>query len=327
MIVLRIERASGVSPIDPEDLTMPAPSLLIIANIRGKRRAERFSSVLGQLHALGAETEVKHVETPGDAAKFAAAAVHAWRSDSEKAPTRLVVAGGDGTFNDVINGLDGAHIPVAFLPLGTANVLAYELDLPKYPTALARIIVEGTARLAHTGRVNGRLFILMAGIGIDAEVCERINRRSKALFRKGAYVKVTIDRWFAYFPRRYRIVVDGVVHHAASAVVTNAGHYAGPFLIAPEAGLDKPELHVCLYLTPGRMSVIRYGLGMITGRLYGMKDYKVVAGRTITIQADDGLSAALGDVEADPVQADGDVVTHLPAEISLADEQVMLVRR
>ena len=282
---------------------------------------------MAHLHSLGAETEIKHVRLPGDGAVYAQAAAAHWASGSEDAPTRLVVAGGDGTFNDVINGLAGVRMPVAFLPLGTANVLAYELHLPKDPAALAQIILDGTARRAHTGRVNGRLFILMAGIGIDAEVCARIDRRSKAVFRKGAYVKVTIDRWFAYVPRRYRVVVDGVVYHAASAVVTNAGHYAGPFLIAPDASLDSPELHVCLYITSGRMSVIRYGLGMITSRLSGMADYKIVSGRNITIQADDGLKSALGGVEADPVQADGDVVTHLPAQISLADEQVMLVRR
>lgn len=306
---------------------MPAPRLLIIANIRGGRRARRFEAVLAHLHDHGAETEIQHVRTPGDAAVFARAAAEAWAGGGENAPTRLVVAGGDGTFNDVINGLDGALMPVAFLPLGTANVLAYELHLPKDPGALAGVILEGTARPAHTGRVNGRLFILMAGIGIDAEVCERIDRRSKAVFRKGAYVKVTVDRWIAYFPRRYRVVVDGTVYHAASAVVTNAGHYAGPFLIAPDASLDTPELHVCLYLTPGRMSVIRYGLGMITGRLSGMADYKVVAGRDITIDADDGLTSTLDGAAADPVQADGDVVTHLPAKIGLAEEQVLLVRR
>ena len=104
---------------------MPAPRLLIIANIRGGRRARRFEAVLAHLHRLGAETEIQHVRMPGDGAVLAQAAAAHWASGGEDAPTRLVVAGGDGTFNDVINGLAGALMPVAFLPLGTANVLAY----------------------------------------------------------------------------------------------------------------------------------------------------------------------------------------------------------
>ena len=132
---------------------MNLPRLLVIANVRGAARERRFAAVLAALGRLGAQVDVVRVDGPGDAARHARAAV-AGNSGVE----RLVVAGGDGTMNDAVNGLDGATLPVAFLPLGTANVLAQELALPRHPDALARVEpLRVTDEQAPCVRLRGRL--------------------------------------------------------------------------------------------------------------------------------------------------------------------------
>ena len=293
---------------------MSLPRLLVIANVRGAARERRFAAVLAALGRAGAQVDVVRVESPGDAARHARAAV-AGNSGVE----RLVVAGGDGTMNDAVNGLDGATLPVAFLPLGTANVLAQELALPRHPDALARWILHGRAEPVHLGRANGRLFLLMAGVGIDAEVCERIDRGMKSRFRQGAYVATTIERWLRYRPRRYRLTVDGVAYDAASAVVSNAVHYGGPFVFAPEADFREPLLHVCLFRRSGRMAATRYMIAMVLGLLPRMRDFAIVTGRHVVIEAEPGAPAG------DPVQVDGDVLARLPVTIEVAEKRLFLV--
>src|SRR3546814_9466979 len=92
----------------------------------------------------------------------------------------LVAAGGDGTINGVVNGLAGGGVPLALLPLGTANVLAAEIGLEESPAEIVRAILRGPAVPIHLGDVNGRHFTLMAGIGLDADVVAAVNPRLRS---------------------------------------------------------------------------------------------------------------------------------------------------
>ncbi|NQW11929.1 MAG: diacylglycerol kinase family lipid kinase [Alphaproteobacteria bacterium] len=292
-------------------------SLWVIANVRGSRRRLRYARVMEAIRGLGADIVVHRVEAPGDAKRHAAAARVAWLAGT--GPDRLIVAGGDGSMNDVINGLAGAGLPTGFLPLGSANVLAQELALPRDPAALARILLFGPVVEACLGRANGRLFLLMAGVGLDAEVCDRIHRPLKRYIRQGAYVLTTISRWLAYRSRRYRVTVDGQMFEVASALICNARHYGGPFISAPDADITKPVLHVCLFGVSGRFRAIAYMAGMFLGTLHGMAGFRIVPGTHITVEAEPGHQGR------DPVQGDGDTIAELPVEITVAEERLQLI--
>jgi YegS/Rv2252/BmrU family lipid kinase len=273
--------------------------LLVILNpAAGQRRARRCQAVLAHLRAAGCKVEVRRTAAAGDAERVAGAARGAdWEA--------VVAAGGDGTVLEVVNGLTPAAPPLAVLPLGTANVLAAEIGLPRSPRALARTLAHGPVQRVYPGRIGARRFMMMVGVGLDARTIAAVDPALKRLTGKGAYYWAAAGRLLATEHPLYDVTVDGVTRRAASVIVANGHYYAGRFVCAPEARLTDPEFHVCLFTRPGRWPALRYGLATMLGRLDRLDDYQVVRGRRIAISGPAG----------DPVQADGDLVARLPVEV------------
>ena len=155
--------------------------VLVIRNpTAGGSTRPRFGRVLEHLARFGATVTVRETTCRGDAEQIAASA----SSDTFD----VVAAGGDGTINEVANGLAGKDLPLAIVPLGTANVLAVEIGMPLRARRIARAIACGDVRSVHVGMVNGRRFLMMAGVGFDAHVVANVNPRLKRAFGKLAYV-------------------------------------------------------------------------------------------------------------------------------------------
>lgn len=286
-------------------------------NAGRRRRRERLQAVVAELERLGLQVEIKLTAGPGDAMRYAREARDARIAGpgAGDGPDVVVAAGGDGTINEVVNGMAGGSVPLALLPLGTANVLAAEIGLADQPQDVVRAILYGPVVPIHLGDVNGRRFTVMAGIGLDADVVASVDQRLKRRTGKFAYAVATLQRWLDYRRHRFLIEIDGVPHQAAAAVVANGHYYAGRFVCAGEARLTDPYLHVCLFENPGRWQAACYMLGLFTGFLPRLKSYRVVPGREIAI-LEEG---------ARPVQGDGDIIARLPVRIRVADETVPLV--
>ena len=295
-----------------EDL--PAPEgwrrrLLVILNpTAGRRRRSRFLATLDRLGALGCEVTLRETTAPGEAIALARAADPA-------AFDGVVAAGGDGTINEVINGLIGNDLPLALLPLGTANVLAAEIGLGLAPDTVARTIAEGPRRRIACGRAGQRYFTQMAGVGFDAHVVENVDLALKRRIGKGAYVIEAVRQAFRFGFPTYRVTADGETHEAASVIVANGRHYAGRYLLAPEASIEEPVFQVCLFDRGGPLAVARYGLALQTGRLPRRRDLRRIPARRLKIEGPLG----------DPVQGDGDTIARLPIEITLVPDAVDLV--
>jgi YegS/Rv2252/BmrU family lipid kinase len=283
--------------------------LLIIFNPKaGGRRRRRFEAVLAELRRLGCELEIRGTGRRGDAEQLAASAD----------PTRydaLVVAGGDGTINEAVNGLNGAHLPLAIVPLGTANILAAEIGLDTDPCSVARTIALGCPRPISVGLANGRRFILMAGTGFDAHVVQSVDLALKRWVGKGAYAISILRQLFAFDFPEYVVKIDGQTWKAASVLVANAHYYGGRFVCAPAADLRTPSLEVCMFEHRGRLSAIGYALALFTGRLPGLRSYRIVSSDKVQISGGDG----------EPVQGDGDIITHLDATIEVVPEAINLL--
>ncbi len=290
-------------------------NLLVIRNPTAGRRGGLFARTLDCLQALGCQTEVRETATRGDA--------EAWARESVgMGYDAVVAAGGDGTVAEVINGLvavAGAP-PLAILPLGTANVLAIEIGLPADPRALAEVVAAGRARTVCLGRLRDQAgrrthFSLMAGVGFDAHVVAGVNPGLKRALGKGAYVAESLRQLGAFRCPRYRVTVDGAVYEAASLIIANGRHYAGRYVCAPEAAIDDPVLHVCLFERGGPLAVLRYMVALQTGRLARRLDYRILLARHVTIAEPAG----------EPLQADGDIVATLPVEIDVVPDVLRLV--
>jgi diacylglycerol kinase (ATP) len=280
----------------------------------GGRRRARLDQTLKLLRDSGCEVAVRATAARGDAETIARAF-----GGQPRAQDLLVIAGGDGTINEAVNGLlsgggDDAS-PLALVPLGTANVLANEIGLAVAPATVARTIASGAAVRAYVGVANGRCFTAIAGAGFDAHVVANVSLRLKRLLGKGAYVLESLRQlWRFPFPR-YRVTVDGQSYEAASVIVAKGHFYAGRYVCAPEARLDEPEFHVCLFERGGRWNAVRYALALALGRLPRLPDFRILRGRAVTIDGPAG----------DPLQGDGDIITRLPVRIEIAPQPLRLI--
>lgn len=302
-------------------LNAPKSMLLIVNPTAGRRRRGLVDAVIGLVRAEGWAVDVVETAAAGDARRLAATC------DASRYSV-IAVAGGDGTINEVVNGLAGRpDAPaVGIVPLGTANVLAHELGLGFSAAALAQTMVAGRALLVQPGEaIHGagtRCFSLMAGAGFDAKVVAGVSAPLKRRLGRAAYVWRSLVEARRYRPVRYRVEIDGLSYEASSVIVTRSRHYAGPYVVAPMAALGEPLLHVCLFERWGRSHTFRYGLALLLGRLPRMAGYRVVTGRNVKVSV---LNDA-GEPGDQPVQIDGDNALTLPVSIGLSSGAVRLLQ-
>lgn len=292
-----------------------ARRLLVIYNpTAGRRKRRKLDRFLAQLRALGAAVELCATEAPRHAEALARAADPA-RFDA------VVVAGGDGTINEAVNGLSQSPLPLALLPLGTANVLANELRLPRRVKALARLAAFAPARPVWPGEAvaeasgQGRRFLIMAGAGFDADVVEHLDLALKRRAGKLAYVWSILGRLRHYRPCCYKGEVDGAPVEGASLIAAKAHFYGGRFVLAPKARLDEPGLQLAIFADAGRRAALGYLAAMSLGWLQRCRSFRVLAGKSVRLSGPEGA----------PVQLDGDIQLRLPARLGIARTPLLLV--
>lgn len=305
----------AIDAVSRETATGAAPRRLqvIVNPVAGRRKRDLVADSLELLRARGLEITERDTVGPDHARALARDAVG-------EPGDLLLVAGGDGTVNEAVNGLveaaaaTGRRLPLAILPLGTANVLAHEIGLQVRPDAIARTVAEGTARAVTLGRTTSagagsepaaRCFVLMAGVGFDAHVVEGIDLELKKRVGKGAYVWESLRQLATFGFPRYRITIDGRLYDAASAIIANARCYAGPYVVAPAAGLTRPGLQVLVFRRGGPLAVARSAVAMLRNRLSSLPDVSIVEASRIRIEGPEG----------DPVQGDGDTLARLSIDI------------
>jgi len=295
----------------PAGARAPRRVMVVYNPAAGRSRRKRLAAVLELLESRGVAVDTRETARRGDAEEFA-------RQASAADFDLVVAAGGDGTINEVVNGLvdRGAAPGLAIIPLGTANVLACEIGLdPQDAVQVADTIARGPARRVHLGIANCRHFVLMAGAGLDAHVVAGINTTLKRRTGKFAYVVEGVRQAFGYDFPALEIRADGKTYQGRMAVACKGRHYGGPFIAAPDANLESPCLEVCIMPNKGMAGALRYGLALPFGRLPQLPEVQVVSARSITILGPRGA----------PVQADGDIVARLPAEITISAETIELV--
>jgi diacylglycerol kinase (ATP) len=284
--------------------------LLVIYNpAAGRKPGRRLAEVLAHLHGLGSTVVLRETAARGDAEAIARAADPA-EFDA------VAAAGGDGTINEIVNGLATSALPLVVLPLGTGNVLANELGLPRDARRLAELAAFGEAAPIWTGQIGSRHFVMMAGIGFDAAVVAGLDEALKRRIGKLAFVREILVQLWRYDGPRYRIVCDGVEHEVASAVVAKGHFYAGRFVLAPAARIDDSALHVVLFRRSGRGAALLYLAAMGLGLAHRLPSVTIMRTTELTFLGPPGL----------PVEGDGDILAHLPVTVRVSDQPLRVVR-
>ncbi len=283
--------------------------LMVHNPIAGARRVRYLARVLRALDELGVEVEQRDTGMRGDAEAIAADATRAGHD-------AIVVAGGDGTINEVVNGMTADAPPMAIIPMGTANVMALEIGLSRSPRLVARTIAEGRRAPIHLGRANGRRFVMMAGAGFDAKVVARVDPGLKRHIGKGAYVWHSLAELCCTAEGTLRVRLADREEEVGSVLAANGRYYAGRFVAAPAADLSAARLDVYLFKGARRLDIMRYALALGAGRVDRLGDVSRFAARRSEVMGTPGA----------PVQADGDIIATLPVTIELETDAIEILR-
>ncbi len=219
-------------------------SAVIIANPTAGRYAYQVHQLVEAMMYLrrhGWKVELKLTEAVGDARKLAAAAV--------AAKVQVVIAaGGDGTINEVIQELAGSETALGVLPFGTVNVWARETNIPLDCTSARKVLVHGRTRTIDLGCVNQRYFLLMAGIGLDAEVTNAVEK--KPIKRLGVLGYLLAATWLGlgYASFRVNLYMNTRVlkKNALQVIIGNTQLHGGAIKYTWRAQCDDGMLDVCV---------------------------------------------------------------------------------
>jgi YegS/Rv2252/BmrU family lipid kinase len=214
------------------------------------------------LAASGTAGAVRLTEGPGHALELARAAV------ATRVP--LVCAwGGDGTVNEVARAVAGSGTALGIVPSGSGNGLARELGLPWDPARALDVALGRRERVIDVGDVDGRLFVSVAGVGLDAEVAARFNARPAGPRGLWPYVRIGARELLRYRAREYaiRAGTEAWREPALAVVCANARQYGGGAIVAPTARLDDGYLDLVVVAPRPPLVALRDALHLFRGTL------------------------------------------------------------
>jgi len=292
-----------------EETETPRQKVLVVYNPIAGSRSSLLKRTLKSLEGLGVQIALSETKGPGDGETLCRQAL------GQESYSAVVAAGGDGTINEVANGLLGAKTPLGVIPLGTVNLLAMEMGLHKNPVQVADTIAFGPAKPINVGLVNERAFLLMVGAGLDGRVVAGVSSNLKNIIGEGAYAVAGLKEIIFNSPARLMVEADGSKYQAAWAVVSNCSLYGGKFALAPSADLHSAGFSVSLI--PGETQC-----DLLRGLMAVWRDRK--AGRG-WIQLNSVNRVAIRSEQDEPAQMDGDYFAPLPLTITPAPGSLDLI--
>jgi len=263
------------------------------------------------LNRHGCTMEVRKTSGPGHGTEIA-------REVAGHAEAVLAV-GGDGTVNEIVNGLLDAEVPLAILGAGTENLLARYLCMPSQPSDLAHLLLFGRARPFDAARLNDRLFLAVAGFGFDGECVHRLAAKRKGHITHLDYFWPVWRTFWSYRFPSLLVVADGksLFRGPALVFVGVINRYGGGLQLLPRARHDDGLLDVCVIPCSGHFQLLRHGIRVLLRRHIGRGGTIYERARAIRISANEYVA----------VQIDGEADGSVPASISILPAALQFLAR
>lgn len=278
---------------------------------RRQHLLQRTTALLGR---QGIEASLIPTTGPGSATAQA-------RRQIEGGCDLIIAAGGDGTINEVANGMLHTGVPLALFPGGTANVLAREMRVPIHLERAAAQISNLRPALISAGRLrigdsDERCFLCMAGAGLDAEIVSRINLDLKAAAGKLAYYIGGFAQIARPLPE-FEVTVDGKRFEASFALISRVRNYGGDLEIARGASLLRNDFEVVLFRGTLGARYLAYLVGVAFGRAHRMKGCTVLRGHAVICHPSPGHEIY--------AQMDGELAGTLPMTTEIVPDALTLL--
>lgn len=231
---------------------------------------------------------------------------------------RILLGGGDGTINQVLPDLVRAGLPMAIAPLGTANDLARTLGVPESPEEVAAMLVAGRVTRIDLGRVNDKLYANVASIGLGPRVTEALSQELKARLGVLGYPRALLAAYREIKPFVCRLRVDDGAEYRQRAIhlaVGNGRFYGGGAAVFEEAAIDDNRLDLYALAPIPLWRLLLVGPWLKDGRHRELQDVHITHGQRISVHTSRPL----------PISADGEILTHTPAEFEVLPRALPVV--
>jgi diacylglycerol kinase family enzyme len=227
----------------------------------------------------------------------------------------VVAAGGDGTLLEVINRAPG--VPVTVLPLGNENLVARHCGICRSGRMVADIVAAGRVNRLDLARANGRLFCLMASVGLDADVVHRVHRKRRGHINRLSYAVPLLQALGEYrFPSiEVEVEETGERIRGATVFVFNLPEYALGLPIAAGGNPQDGLLDLCVFERPGVLELLRYLAAVVVGKHQEMPDFQHRRVRVVHLST----------TEPAPLQTDGDPAGCLPGTIEVLPQALPML--
>ena len=288
-------------------------SLIILNPSAHGDKAARLLDGLHRLMGSRSDVEIRLTSMPGDAEKLAVEGV-AGGFDA------IIAAGGDGTINEVVNGIvTGAHgikgengVTLGILPIGTMNVFAVELGIPLHSLEKAwEVILGGTTRLLDLPRCRSgtetRYFAQLAGIGLDAEVVNRTTKESKKVLGPLSYLLSLAQVACKKPPRITLTGNDGLERSGSFVLLGNGRYYGGPFQLFRKGSQTDGLLDVLVFQNQSHWDLLRYMHAIMMGQHASLSDVEYFQSPALDFYSEERV----------PFELDGEVSGYLPLSVTL----------
>jgi diacylglycerol kinase family enzyme len=307
--------------------------MLIIVNPYATTVSDRLKNLV--VYALQARYEVEAVDT--EAAEHA---IEIGREARDGVYDIVVAFGGDGTLNELANGLAGTDVPVSVLPGGSTNVVCRTLGIPNDVVDATEHLIgladDFRPRNIDLGRCNGRHFVFACGVGLDATVVKRVDAHPllKARARQWYYTWATITGFYRHYlrePVRLELEVDGETHEGVTAIAQNSDPFTYfadiPIRICDDVGLNDGTLSMALLQRAKQRDMLPIATRVLNRRLHLSRHRQID-------EFDDIGEAFVRSISSDqdgqlrpfPVQVDGDYIgEHTELRFSVAPGALTVV--
>ncbi|HEY5792242.1 MAG TPA: diacylglycerol kinase family protein [Chthoniobacterales bacterium] len=268
-------------------------------------RGDRARLLKQRIESLSLRAVIRTTRAAGDAEALAERGV-------EQGFETIVAAGGDGTVNEVVNGIGESGVPLGILPVGTMNVFAMELGIPPGLEEAWRVIDQGRVREIDLPVCNGEFFVQLGGVGLDAEVVKATTVESKKALGPLSYV-LSLAQISAQVPPRLHITAEGVGKREGRFVLVGNGRfYGGPLVLFKDARVDDGLLDVVIFKNQSPWDVVRYVQAIVFGSHPALPDVEYFQTRAIRVEGHESI----------PYEVDGELSGTLPCEFSFAESKL-----
>ena len=282
-------------------------STLVILNPAA--HSERALRKRAQVESLARDCVVCATTRTGEAELMA-------RRGVEEGFDKIVAAGGDGTINEVVNGLADTDVTLGVLPIGTMNVFATELGLPVHDLEFCWNIVKGdSTRSVDLPRANQKFFVQLAGVGLDAQVVQETSSQLKRNFGPLSYLISAAQIAARQPPRLFIQSEDASIDEGSFVLVGNGRLYGGRFPFFKHAVIDDGLLDVIVFKRLGYLEIIKYLQDVIFSSEIRVPEIEYFQTRRLRVDSDQSV----------PVEVDGELVGNCPVQFSLHERSLRVL--